>query len=60
MKEEGRIGGSELGLDLDLDADPRKILWIRIRQNDADPLDPDPQHYRRVEHNDVLDSADAF
>ena len=38
-------GGGELGsdLDLDLDPDPWKILWIRIRQNDADPLDPDPQ-----------------
>ena len=44
VKEEGRGGGSELGSDLDLD--PWKILWIRIRQNDADPLDPDkdPQH----------------
>ena len=46
MKEEGRGGGSELGSDLDLDPDPDpwKILWIRIRQNDADPVDPDPQH----------------
>ena len=44
MKKEGRGGGSELGSDLDLDPDPWKILWIRIRQNDADPLDPDPQH----------------
>ena len=44
MKEEGRGGGSELGSDLDLDPDPWKILWIRIRQNDTDPLDPDPQH----------------
>ena len=44
VKEE-RSGG-ELGSDLDLDSDPWKILWIRIRirQNDADPLDPDPQH----------------
>ena len=42
MKEEGRGGGSELGSDLDLD--PWKILWIRIRQNDANPLDPDLQH----------------
>ena len=31
--------GSGSGLD------PWKILWIRIRQNDADPLDPDPQHW---------------
>ena len=31
-------------MDLDPDPDPWKILWIRIRQNDADPLDPDPQH----------------
>ena len=44
MKEEGRGGGSELGSDLDPDPDPWKILWIRIRQNDVDPLDPDPQH----------------
>ena len=36
MKEDGRIDGSELGSDLDLDPDPCKILWIRIRQNDAD------------------------
>ena len=46
VKEEERGGGSELGsdldLDLDLDLDPWKILWIR--QNDAEPLDPDPQH----------------
>ena len=40
MKEGGRGCGSELGSDLYLD--PWKILWIRIRQNDADPLDPDP------------------
>ena len=47
VKEEGRGGGSEL--DLDLDPDPWKILWIRIwiRQNDADLLDPDPQHCYR-------------
>ena len=46
MKEEGSDGelGSDLDLDLDPDPDPWKILWIRIRQNDADPLDPDPQH----------------
>ena len=50
MKEEGRGGGSELGSDLNLDSDPApapwKILWIRIRLNDADYLDPDPQHCR--------------
>ena len=44
MKKEGRGGGSELGFGLDLDSDPWKIVWIRIRQNDADPLHPDPQH----------------
>ena len=48
VKEEGRGGGSELGSDLNLDSDPApapwKILWIR--QNDADFLDPDPQHCR--------------
>ena len=42
VKEEGT--GGKLGSYLDLDPDPWKILWIRIRQNDADPLDPDPQH----------------
>ena len=21
------------------------LVWIRILQNDADPLDPDPQHW---------------
>ena len=26
----------------DADPDPWKIFWIWIRQNDADPLDPDP------------------
>ena len=41
VRQEGRGGGSELGFDLDLDPDPWKILWIRIRQNDADP---NPQH----------------
>ena len=45
VKEEGRGGGSELGSDLDLDPDPWRILWIRLRQNDADSLDPDPQHW---------------
>ena len=46
VKEKGRRGGSELGSDLDLDPDKWKILWIRIWQNYADPLDldPDPQH----------------
>ena len=39
VKEEG--SGCELGSDLGLDPDPWKILWIWIRQNDADPLDPD-------------------
>ena len=52
MNEEWRGGGSGLVSDLDLepDMDTGKILWIQIRiqQNDADPLDldPDPQHYR--------------
>ena len=47
MKEEGSGGGSELGSDLDPDPkpDPWKILWIRIRQNDAVPFDPDPQYW---------------
>ena len=44
MKEEGRGGGSELGSVLDLDADPWKILWIWIQQNDTGPLDLDQQH----------------
>ena len=43
MKEEGSIGGSELHLGSNLDPDPWKVLWIRIRQNDGDPLDLDPQ-----------------
>ena len=42
VKEEGRGDGSELGSYLDMDPDPWKILWIQIRQNDVDPLDPDP------------------
>ena len=39
-----KVSVGELGSDLD--PDPWNILWIRIRQNDADPLDPkpDPQH----------------
>ena len=53
MKEEGRGGGTELGSDhdLDLNPDPWKILWVRIRQNDADSLDPDmdPQHWQKAE-----------
>ena len=39
VKEKAR--GVELGSDLDPDL--LKTLWIRIRQNNADPLDPDPQ-----------------
>ena len=31
-------------LTFDSDPDPWKILRIRIWQNDADPVDPDPQH----------------
>ena len=41
-KEVGR--GDGLGSDLDLDPDPWEILWIRIRQNDSDPLDADSEH----------------
>ena len=44
VKEEGIFGGIELGSDQCLDLDPWKILWIRIRQNYADPADQDPQH----------------
>ena len=55
MKEEGSGGRGELGSDLELDPDPWKLLWIRIqiRQNDADPLepDPDPQHWFKVSSN---------
>ena len=40
VKEQGT--GVELCSDLDPDPDLWKILWIRIRQNDADPLDSDP------------------
>ena len=35
VRDGERGGGSELGSDLDLD--PWNILWIRIRQNYADP-----------------------
>ena len=50
MKEEGRGGGSELGSDLDLDPDPLKNFWIRIRQNDTDP-----QHwFARQEIRNIL------
>ena len=46
--DEGRDRGSKLGSFLD--PDPWKILWIQIqiRQNDLDPLDPDPQHCANV------------
>ena len=49
MRKYVRGGGgcerfSHLSLDLVSDPDLWKILWIRIRQNDADPSDPDPQH----------------
>ena len=27
-----------------MDPDPWKMLWIRLRKNDADLLDSDPQH----------------
>ena len=48
VKEEG--SGGLLGSDLDLD--PWKILWILIRilQNDADPLDPDPDPQHCVQY----------
>lgn len=42
-EEGGRSGGREQGSDLDMDLDPWKIFWLRIRQNDADSLDLDPQ-----------------
>ena len=29
---------------MDPDPDPWNISWIRIRQNDADPLDPNSHH----------------
>ena len=46
VKEEGRCVGSELGSY----PDPCKILRIRIRilQNDANPLDPEPQRFRNT------------
>ena len=43
VKEEGRGGKNELGSDLDLEPDPWKKVWIRIRQNGMYPLDPDLQ-----------------
>ena len=45
---EGRGDGRELGSDLDMDPDRRKILWSRIWQNDADP---DLQYWSPVVHN---------
>ena len=57
MKEEERGGGSELGSDLDLDPVPWKTLWIRFRQNDADPLDPDPQHWGRKSHDTLPENS---
>ena len=57
MKDEGRGGGSELGSDLD--PDPWKILWIRIRQNDVDPFNPDPQHCLQQEHQKLQRSLHA-
>ena len=53
------MGGSKLGSDLDMDPDPDpwKIEWIRIRQNDADPLDLDPDPWKilwiRIRKNDA-------
>ena len=60
MKEEERGGGSELVSDLD----PWKILWIRIRQNNADPLDRDPQHWFRymfghVQNRGIIDTSES-
>ena len=46
VKEEGRRFRSGYGsgsMDLDLDLDP----WIRIRQNDADPVDQDSDPWSR-------------
>ena len=42
-EEGGRSGGREQGSDPGIDPDPWKIFWLRIRQNDADYLDLDPQ-----------------
>ena len=61
MKEEGRGGGSVQGSDLDLDPDqdPWKILWIRIRQNDGDPLDSNSQHWFNVQCSLALSYSSA-
>ena len=40
VNQEGN--GDERGSDVD--PDPQKIFFIRIRQNYAGSLDPDPQH----------------
>ena len=38
LRDSVKESGGEVGSDLD----PWKLLWIR--QNDADPVDLDPQH----------------
>ena len=49
MRDQGEGESDEGGeIGFDLDPDPQKILWIRIRLNDADPVDPDPQHWFKV------------
>ena len=57
VKEEERGGGSELGSDLDLDPVPWKTLWIRFWQNNADPLDPDPQHWGRKSRDTLPENS---
>ena len=54
VSEEGRGGGSELVSDLSLYPDPWKILRIRIRQNGADPLDPNPDSHHCSENQAIF------
>ena len=54
VKEKGSGG------ELDPDPDPWQILWILIWQNDADPLDPDPQHCWRVNFLGVSYCAESI
>ena len=35
-------------MEIIMNLDPWKLLWIWIRQNYADPLDPDLQHWFKL------------
>ena len=46
--------------DMSLDPDPWKTFWIRIRHNDADPLDPEPQHCPQDPFSTQTQSKELF